>query len=79
MLQSDSVLHIHVFIIFQILSHLVVTFSMSKFLCYMIGPYWLSLHKCSSVHANPKLPNYPFIPLKSCAFQEDMVKRKNSK
>ena len=61
--QSDSVIPIHVSILFQILLpfRLLQDIEQSS-LCYTVGPCWLPILYTAGVHVNPQLPNYPFPP-----------------
>ena len=60
--QSDSVIHIHVSILFQILfSFRLLQSIQQRSLCYTVGPCWLSiLNIALCVHVSPKLAIYPF-------------------
>jgi len=57
---SDSVIHLHKSILFQILFpfRLLHNFEQNS-LCCTVGPYWLSILNIERVHVNPKLPVYP--------------------
>ena len=58
--QSDSVIHIHVSILFQILFPFRLLYKIEQSsLCYIVSPYWLSILNIAVVHVNPKLPVYP--------------------
>ena len=59
--ESDSVIYIHVSILFQILFpfRLLQNIEQSS-LCYTVGLSWLSiLYIVVCVHVNPRLPTYP--------------------
>ena len=60
--QINSVIHIHISILFQILFpfRLLQDIEQSS-LCYTVGPCWLSVFKYSSVYL--LIPNSQFIPL----------------
>ena len=69
--QSDSVIHVHIFILFYILfSHRLSQNTEQSSLCYAVGPCWLSTlpniysGMCVCVHPRlliyPSLPHFPF-------------------
>ena len=59
--QSDSVIHIHVFILFQILFPLRLSRNTEhSFSCCTARPCWLSILKTAACTCDPKFPNYPF-------------------
>ena len=58
--QSDSVIHIHVSILFQILFPFRLLHNIEQSsLCYTVGPCWLSILNIAVCNVSPKLPNYP--------------------
>ena len=61
-LQNDSVIHIHIFILFQILFPYRLSQNIKQSpLCYTIGPCWLSiLHIQQCLYVNSKLLVHPF-------------------
>ena len=80
--QSNSVMHIHVSILFKILFPFRLLQSIEQSaLCYTVGPYWLSILNiavctCQSQSPNPSLPHYPY-PLVTISSFSKSVSLKN--
>ena len=65
--QSDSVIHIHISILFQILIPFRLLQNIEHgSLCYTVGPSWLSTFKYSSVYMS--IPNSQFIHMPHLSF-----------
>ena len=61
--ESDSVTHIHVSILFQILFPFSLLQNIEQsFLCYTVGPCWLFILNIAVCICQSQTPNYPSSP-----------------
>ena len=60
--QSDSVMHIHVSILFQILFPFRLLHNIEQsFLCYTVGPCWLSILNIATIRSIDQSFSFPFL------------------